>query len=453
MEKIIFLPIETESRELDAKIVLASQLIKQGISCFIGQHNVLNEIAPLFNGGIYIGKNIFLDAMKSNNDIYDMYKINDFSILWYHEEGAIYGGDETKWKLVLKELLEPDRLSDDDVILCWGDFQKEFFSKTTTNAQMHVVGGYRLDIKEGSLLRKLIKNQSRVKEDNFILINTNFTAGNHYLKDAVAYKQQQIDSNADKVNKHRLLVEYADDVKRMGFFSEMISYLLMKNPDMNFVLRPHPTESIEFWENVFYGFDNIKIINKYSAVEWMERCSYIIQSGCTTAFEAYFLDKPIINYYPVELSNTIDLTEGLSILCKTPHEVHEIINGTKNKEIIAYDNALLGSLISNFKTDISTIKKIGEIAKESLADKNKNNINYLKIRYLLKKIDMKNYLKQYPRYLFKDKLDAYRMALSHFPGFKFEEIDSKVKYINNINEVNMSLNFINKDLFILSSRK
>ena len=118
MKKIVFLPIETETRELDAKMALASKLVNDDVDCIIGQHNLLNEIVHLFDGGIYIGKNIFLDAMKSTDKIRDSYKDNNFSILWYHEEGAIYGGDEDKWRLVLEELLDPNRLFEDDVILC-----------------------------------------------------------------------------------------------------------------------------------------------------------------------------------------------------------------------------------------------------------------------------------------------------------------------------------------------
>ena len=261
MEKIIFLPIETESRELDAKIVLASQLIKQGISCFIGQHNVLNEIAPLFNGGIYIGKNIFLDAMKSNNDIYDMYKINDFSILWYHEEGGIYSGNEEKWKIVLQELLDPRRLSSDDYMLCWGRFQKEFFDSFQTDTPSTVVGGYRFDLRQESTLRKLLKKTSRVKQKDYILVNTAFSDGNHHIPKQVLYKENQEQFRGDSDYKFRLLDEYSEDVKKMGYFCEMLSYLMRNNPDKKFVLRPHPTESMEFYENAFHEFDNI-IINR-----------------------------------------------------------------------------------------------------------------------------------------------------------------------------------------------
>jgi surface carbohydrate biosynthesis protein len=453
MKKIVFLPIETKNRELDAKMALASKLVNDDVDCIIGQHNLLNEIVHLFDGGIYIGKNIFLDAMKSTNEIRDSYKDNNFSILWYHEEGAIYGGDEAKWRLVLEELLDPARLFKDDVILCWGDFQKDFFARSNPQADIHVVGGYRFDIKENSLIRKLLQANPRIAEKDYVLINTNFTAGNHYLKDAASYKAQQEDSKNDLTNKHRLLVEFADDTKRMGFFGEMVSYLLIKNPDTQFVLRPHPTELIEFWENLFHGYKNIKITNEYSAVEWIDRCSFVIQSGCTTALESYCLGKPIINYYPLKLANGIDLTEGLSTLCKTPEEVNQRINASLPHNQNEEKSHHLKSLISNFKNDASSIQMIADIAKDVLKKKNKSKIRLSKINFIIKKIKLINFLKYYPRFLFAKKLKAYHMYISHFPGLKIEEINSKVKTLNRSREQSMDLNFISDELFILSSSK
>ena len=36
MKKIVFLPIETEARELDAKLVLASKVVNKEVTCLVG---------------------------------------------------------------------------------------------------------------------------------------------------------------------------------------------------------------------------------------------------------------------------------------------------------------------------------------------------------------------------------------------------------------------------------
>ena len=454
MKKIVFLPIETEARELDAKLVLASKIVNKEVTCLVGQHNALNSLVDLFkHGGTYIGKNIFLDAMKSTDEIYNSYKRNKFSILWYHEEGGIYSGDEEKWKIVLHELLDPRRLSSDDHMLCWGKFQKEFFDSFQTNTPSTVVGGYRFDLRQESTLRKLLNKTSRVKQKDYILVNTAFSDGNHHIPRQVLYKENQEQFRGDSDYKFRLLDEYSEDVKKMGYFCEMLSYLMRNNPDKKFILRPHPTESMEFYENAFHEFDNIIITKDFSAVEWISGCSLLIQNGCTTSVEAYFLQKPVISYYPFASSQGVDVTRGIGVLCKTPEEVDsQIINQTFDEEISLNKEELI-SVISNFASNDSTIDLMAEVALSNLESKEKNDIPLTKIKYILFKKFIIDSLKFYPRFLFQDKLKSYEMAISHFPGFNQDQIDKKVNVLNEINSKDMNLNFITKDLFFLSSEK
>jgi|TARA_B110000116_G_scaffold263235_1_gene269469 surface carbohydrate biosynthesis protein len=454
MKKIVFLPIETEARELDAKLVLASKIVNKEVTCLVGQHNTLNTLVDLFeDGGTYIGKNIFLDAMKSTDEIYKSYKRNKFSILWYHEEGGIYSGNEEKWKIVLQELLDPRRLSSDDHMLCWGRFQKDFFDSFQTSTPSTVVGGYRFDLRQESTLRKLLKKTSRVNQKNYILVNTAFSDGNHHIPRQVLYKENQENFRGDTDYKFRLLDEYSEDVKKMGYFCEMLSHVMRSNPDKTFVLRPHPTEAMEFYENAFHEFDNIIISKDFSAVEWILGCSLLIQNGCTTSVEAFFLQKPVISYYPFSSSQGVDVTRGIGVLCKTPEEVNaQIINKTFDEEISLNKEELL-SVVSNFASNDSTIDLMAEVALSNLESKEKNDIPLTKIKYTLCRQFIINCLKFYPRFLFQDKMKAYEMAISHFPGFNKKEIDKKISFLNEINSTDINLNFINKDLFILSSEK
>jgi surface carbohydrate biosynthesis protein len=452
MKKIIFLPIETETRELDAKLSLASKLTDTETTCLVGQHNVLNDLVHLFgNGGTYIGKNIFLDAMQSTNDIYNSYKEQNFSILWYHEEGGIYSGDRDKWKIVLEELLDPLRLSPDDHILCWGSFQKDFFDSSRSGVPSTVVGGYRFDLRHNSTLRKLLDATSRVEEEDFILVNTAFSNGNHHIPNQVLYKQDQESFRNNNDYKFRLLDEYSDDVKKMGYFCEMLSYVMRNNPNQNFVLRPHPTESLEFYRNAFHEFDNILISNEFSAVEWISRCSLLIQNGCTTSVEAYFLEKPVIDYYPFISSHGVDVTRGIGLFSKTPEEVDNLLKNIKYDQDIRANKEELCSVVSNFATNDSTMDLIAKVASSNIQSKNKNKIPLLNIKLILLKNFLTNTLKFYPRYFFKEKSKSYQMAVSHFPGFRKNEIDFKVKTLNKINKKRMDLNFVSKDLFILSA--
>jgi hypothetical protein len=210
---------------------------------------------------------------------------------------------------------------------------------------------------------------------------------------------------------------------------------------------------MEFYENAFHEFDNIIISKDFSAVEWILGCSLLIQNGCTTSVEAFFLQKPVISYYPFSSSQGVDVTRGIGVLCKTPEEVNaQIINKTFDEEISLNKEELL-SVVSNFASNDSTIDLMAEVALSNLESKEKNDIPLTKIKYTLCRQFIINCLKFYPRFLFQDKMKAYEMAISHFPGFNKKEIDKKISFLNEINSTDINLNFINKDLFILSSEK
>ncbi len=455
MKKVVFLPVETEVRELDAKIIMASKIVDEQTICFVGQHNFLNSIAPMFNGGVYMGKNIFLENMNSNNDIYRMYKENEFSILWNHEEGAIYGGSKDQWNNELKELLDPSRLSQDDMILCWGTYQKDYYDSKSPIAESKVVGGYRLDLGESSDLRALLNETNRVTDSNYILIDTNCAWGNHFIPHQEEYKifqEKAATSGSDHLTKHNLVGLLSEDLIKIGYFCNLISYLMEANPSKKFVLRPHPTESIEFYENVFHEFKNIKITKDFSAIEWISNCSLLIQSGCTTALEAYFMNKPIASFHPFDSKYSVDITKGIGKLCKSFEEVNKFIENPYFIHEIDTKNSDIKKLIGNFDENSNSIEAIVNEIKNSLLSKKLSNIDFKKIKSLENKINLKNKIKIVPRKLFfKAKQRAYEMAVDHFPGFNEKDVNLKINTINSSSNKKINIDYLSKNLIVISS--
>ena len=47
-KNIVFIPIETISRELDAKLVMANELLDKNTICFLGQHDMIDSITGCF---------------------------------------------------------------------------------------------------------------------------------------------------------------------------------------------------------------------------------------------------------------------------------------------------------------------------------------------------------------------------------------------------------------------
>ena len=453
-KRIIFIPVETIARELDYKIVLANNLLSKDNIIFLGQHDFLDSILKIFKNGSYIGKHVFKESFPTSLELYKRYKKNNFSIFWMHEEGGIYAGDKKNWKKVLDELLDPKVLEKDDAIFTWGEFQKKHYdSKSFINSIN--VGVPRFNLLQSSNLRSIISKFNRVKENDYILINTNFSTVN-YHSDREEMLNNLINTFQDDSSNMQLAKHFASQNKVFSHFLELVSSLARKHPDQLFVFRPHPTESEKIYKLLFSNLRNVKVTKKFSAVEWMDKCKCLIQNGCTTSLEAFFMDKRVINFFPFEDKDSINVTKELGISCSTIEEVESL---AFKKHVMGASSSNLENLpklIKNLNNEYDEIQMIDEL--NNLLEKKEHiyfnyNLLIIQTRIILFFKNAANSLKFFPRYLFfKTKWKNYKMAVSHFPGFSKSEIIRKFHYLSEKNSKEHNLKFIGKDLIVITQK-
>ena len=454
-KRIIFIPVETIARELDYKIVLASKLLSKDNIIFLGQHDFLDSIVRIFKNGMYIGKNVFKDSFPCSHDLFGRYKRKNFSIAWLHEEGGIYAGDKSNWKIVLNELLDPSVLKSDDAILTWGEFQKNHYTKKAI-AKLTNVGVPRFNLSLESPLRLIINKFNRVQEKDYVLINTNFSTVN-YHSDREKMLLNLTNSFIDAEENIKLVKHFVSQNKIFSHFIDLVTNLATKYPNQLFVFRPHPTESIKIYKLLFATFSNVRVSKEFSAVEWMDKSQCLIQNGCTTSLEAYFMGKKVINFFPFEDKDSINITRELGVSCTNFKEVEaaiyeeEYYDSNINNDLDELPE-LIGNLSPNYSEDefINTIIKLSN-------KKDKFSFNYsileLKIRLIALSIKIFDAIKYMPRYFFyKTKWEDYKMAVSHFPGFSKSEIASKFDFLSDQQEHDHHLRFVEKKLVIISQK-
>jgi len=267
----------------------------------------------------------------------------------------------------------------------------------------------------------------------------------------VQYQERAENTKSSHFTKHNLVGLLSEDLIKIGYFCELVSYLMKNNPKMNFVLRPHPTESISFYKNVFHGFKNIHITKEYSAVEWIMNCKTLIQSGCTTSLEAYFMKKPIVSFHPFESKYSVNVTKCLGNECSTFEEVNHFINNLSTNNDLTSDEFGLKALIGNFNSNTSSIELIVNEIQSKLKDKRLNKIDLKKIKRIEQSESFYNSIKYIPRkYFFKNKEEAYQMAIDHFPGFDKRNIEKKIQLINKQANKKIKLQYFSKNLTLLS---
>ena len=206
------------------------------------------------------------------------------------------------------------------------------------------------------------------------------------------------------------------------YLKKKLSKFLQKNPDFKIIIRPHPSEQYQNDWTFFEKFKNVSLVMKYDIVPWIISSQGIIHRGCTSAVDAFILNKPI--YYlcpnrilkPHEKNLTYEISEKIKdfnsikkknlkkkffnrkillneISLQRP-SYSKIINELNNFKIKKEIKIRLNNF-SNFMNYL--IPKIGNL--KILINKfffNKKNISYSKIPEfinkdeLIKKIDLIN---------------------------------------------------------------
>ncbi len=76
----------------------------------------------------------------------------------------------------------------------------------------------------------------------------------------------------------------------------MIPILEQAYPEHTIVVRPHPTENQEVYNDIAKNCQRVKVTNEGNVVPWLMATDVVIHNGCTTGVEAYMMGVPAISY-------------------------------------------------------------------------------------------------------------------------------------------------------------
>src|SRR5690606_13445493 len=123
---------------------------------------------------------------------------------------------------------------------------------------------------------------------DFVLINTNFAWANNRTG---ARRTFSAGWNFDAAGGARFVdhvEEWGNNSLILTHFVKLVAKLSAARPDLQFVLRPHPSEHIGFYRAIFGGVPNVHVIHEGSVGSWLLACRALVHDGCTTGLEAHF---------------------------------------------------------------------------------------------------------------------------------------------------------------------
>jgi surface carbohydrate biosynthesis protein len=289
----LILPVETHVRELDGKLLLAAVAAERGRVSYVGSQNEIRAKIGQLPRGHFIAKGFASQKARFLSILQNL----GFTILAWDEEGLVH----PEPAIYYKRRISKESLAYLDGVFSWGEDYTTLFSQMPfyDGTPIYEVGNPRLDLLD-KRVRDFFMADAKVHTEKFksyILLNSNFGRVNS------AVKRSRDKGVAGKLTdpvldaKWQAMVDYRRQL--YGHFREMFAGLCEAFPDTQIVLRPHPSERIESWQDIPLKYPNAHVIYEGNVLPWLLATDILIHNGCTTALESALLDKPVIAFQPI----------------------------------------------------------------------------------------------------------------------------------------------------------
>ena len=292
-----YIPIEVKDRELYAKLLLAKYAAENNFNVIIGKKNDLNRLVLSMPKGIYFG----LGIAENYKDFFEKLSKLGHIIVVCEEEGLITYSDQ----MYLDMRISPKTIEYVNLIFTWG---KENFSiinkgRKNNSSKLRVTGNPRFDLLKPKFSGVYENNLKVIKSkyNEFILVCTSFPSCNHFIKN-IDYVQSLIDKKT--LNNHNSIANFKkyQEVKTETFntFIEAIPLLAEAFAGIDIVIRPHPSENKDIYQDLADKYSNVYVESDFSVHPWILCSKAIIHHYCTTSIEAFAAGIPRFSLRPLK---------------------------------------------------------------------------------------------------------------------------------------------------------
>ncbi|MBK8158269.1 MAG: hypothetical protein IPK59_05630 [Rhodospirillaceae bacterium] len=293
LRRLLYLPMEISSRELDSRLLLAALALNRGFEVVLGQKWLIERNVEAMPPGIYLSKSL------TQRDARTIMRVQElgYSVAAIEEEvpGLVTKPDELRW-------IADDAVRHTDAIFIGGEVNTSSMKLRFPFAaeRIHMTINPRWDLLRPNMrsIHQAEVDAIRKRFGRFLLVNTNLGWTNSEKGPVDFMVQDQArqgkldlsDPAARSFIENYLIMEGDNHRAVVG----IIQQLLERLPDMSIVLRPHPSERIDTWLNHFKGAPRLSVVREGASIPWILASEALIQTNCTTGVEAIALDHPAL---------------------------------------------------------------------------------------------------------------------------------------------------------------
>jgi len=297
---VLIVPVESQVRELDAKLLFACCAVERGYPVILGSRAYVHFEIGAMPQGIYVAKSM----RRVSGLMFSLIRKLGHDIVAWEEEALVHPPAEVFYPL----RLSPDTLRHISHLFAWGPDNETLmrgYAELPAQLQMHVTGNPRGDMLRRELAPYFGEQVRALRESygRFILVNTNFTDVNPYLPGIGLFAPSTGPGKPRRMGQagKGMPRSFAEGLERhkqsiLDDFCEMIPALEQALPGVKIVVRPHPSEEHRVYHELAARCTRVVVNNEGNVLPWLLAGELLVHNGCTTAAEAYVMGLPAVAY-------------------------------------------------------------------------------------------------------------------------------------------------------------
>ena len=295
------MPLEVKSRELDARLYLALEIVSRGMPCLfgwkVGVHRAMERNPRRY---AYIAKHLDIFTNEQYLWIHDHGGLTIF----LDEEGGVYPPGKWFEEFTLSRYPQT-ALPHVDLFCAWGRAQEEVICRERNGIrpeQFVAAGHPKFDLSKPEFGRYFepLRFDHPLKSQPYLLINTSFATGNNLTPFELALQTAtrlgetgQWIYTGEQYREH-----WEHQRKNVSGFIDGVQRVARRFPETPILLRPHPIENPQVYIDALSGFDNVRVRRAGAVQEDIVGALGVIHHDCTSAIEAAFFGHEPVSFAP-----------------------------------------------------------------------------------------------------------------------------------------------------------
>jgi surface carbohydrate biosynthesis protein len=316
---LLFLPVEVKSRELLSKTLLAQLAAERGFEVFIGRKGEINALVPHMRPGVYYG----LGTVANFAPFYADVAACGHSVVVSDEEGLVTFSD----RMYLDLKVSPETLRSVDRLFAWGRENVRVLSdgRPESAAKVRATGHPRFDLLKAPYRRIYDAEIAEIRAAyrRYVLMCTSFASCNHHIR-GLDYLQSLIDKKVLTSDRDIEMYGRYQRTKAAAFqaFRRAVPLLAASFPEVQFVIRPHPSENGDVYRDAADSQSNVHVDSRFSIHPWLLAADATVHHYCTSAVEAYAAGTPGFALRPERDAGVEkEIPYACSVSCESPEQL------------------------------------------------------------------------------------------------------------------------------------